>query len=251
MASRQCLLESSLLGGAQDQRSLNRRERRGRALPWHNVVRGCATGRSVVHRCGAGASNRLTSVLTVTNTMSESLDVSTLKDDDKDPLHAVATREEDIQLGKDCLLTRLATLQLREVQMMDDGNCQFAAFSHQMYRTQKYHRVIRRKAVEQILHHREMYLEFFDGEEDLERYARGMKRDGDWGDEITLKAVCDYFDVVIHVVLSTEGTWYLRYSPTHIQSKDGKQGQRHLFLSYLYPIHYNSIVPIKEPTVPE
>ena len=56
--------------------------------------------------------------------------------------------------------------------------------------------------------------------------------------------MCDYFNVVIHVVLSTEGSWYLKYVPAGSAGED--EHTRHVFLSYLSPIHYNSITHTEE-----
>ena len=37
---------------------------------------------------------------------------------------------------------------------------------------------------------------------DFERYMKRMARDRTWGDELTLRAICDCFGAVVHVVTS-------------------------------------------------
>ena len=64
-----------------------------------------------------------------------------------------------------------------------------------------------------------------------------MAHHTEWGDEVTLKAFCDLFGVVVHVVLSTGTRWYHKYTP-----KDASDSCRHVFLSYLSPVHYDSVV---------
>ena len=89
----------------------------------------------------------------------------------KEPLD----REDGIYAGRKKLTERLERLGLKEQEMGDDGNCQFRALSHQLYRSQRYHGTIRAKAVEQIQHHHtELYDCYFDGPMDLEKYLTSM-----------------------------------------------------------------------------
>ena len=72
-----------------------------------------------------------------------------------------------------------------------------------------------------------------------------------WGDELTLRACADSFQVPIHVVQSTVDNWYLVYEPSdefatpglaNESEKETKKKKR-LFVSYISPVHYNAIVP--------
>ena len=49
--------------------------------------------------------------------------------------------------GKKLLFQRLAHLDLRAVEIGDDGNCQFRAFSQQLFGDQAFHFPIRREVV--------------------------------------------------------------------------------------------------------
>jgi len=45
------------------------------------------------------------------------------------------------------------------------------------------------------------------------RYLEKMRRGRTWGDELTLRGICNSFGCHIHVVTSTEKNWYLEYEP--------------------------------------
>ncbi|EFJ51144.1 hypothetical protein VOLCADRAFT_116495, partial [Volvox carteri f. nagariensis] len=89
------------------------------------------------------------------------------------------------------------------------------------------------EAVSHILEQRETFKAFLG--EDFDQYVRQMERSGTWGDELTLRAVCDSFGLTVHVVTSEEDHWYLTYEP------ECRKLDREIFLTYIAPIHYNSI----------
>ena len=67
------------------------------------------------------------------------------------------SREEKILEGQQRLLERLNHHRLDDVQMVDDGNCQFRALSEQCYGSPKYHYAIRLRTVEQMEASSEQY----------------------------------------------------------------------------------------------
>eukprot|EP00164_Ancoracysta_twista_P007419 GFYU01010531.1.p1 GENE.GFYU01010531.1~~GFYU01010531.1.p1 ORF type:complete len:281 (+),score=57.63 GFYU01010531.1:84-926(+) len=142
--------------------------------------------------------------------------------------------------GMKLLEQRLTHLNLKQIAMGDDGNCQFRSFSYQLYRTEDYHAYVRTCAVDHIKNNRDYYNMFFDGDNDFDDYCFSMGRKGTWGDEITLKAVCDFFGATIRVVQSTPENWLLEYTP------DDQILDKELFVTYISPIHYNSIVHKEE-----
>ncbi|GFR45230.1 hypothetical protein Agub_g6628, partial [Astrephomene gubernaculifera] len=131
------------------------------------------------------------------------------------------------------LRERLERLQLEMLIVAGDGNCQFRSISNELYGSQAHHAIIRRHAVEHIAARREVF-ECFLGE-DFDDYVQQMGRSGTWGDELTLRAVCDSYGIIVHVVTSDEGNWYLTYMP------ECRKLDREIFLTYIAPIHYNSI----------
>ncbi len=71
-----------------------------------------------------------------------------------------------------------------------------------------------------------------------------MSRAKSWGDELSLRALSDTFCVVVHVVTSTDENWHILYEPSQrsVTSVDAAVGvMRHIFLSYISPVHYNAI----------
>jgi hypothetical protein len=128
---------------------------------------------------------------------------------------------------------RLARLNLLVQTSAGDGNCQFRSVSEQLYGTQQHHGFVRKRAVDYIRGHPDEYQAFLG--EDFHYYVAGMAQPGTWGDELTLRAICDTFGVVVHVVTSEQHNWYLRYNPLKLRSP------AEVFLTYVAPIHYNSL----------
>ena len=133
------------------------------------------------------------------------------------------------------LARRLAALQLEAVAVRDDGACQFRAFSQQLYGTQDLHRAVRLAVVAHMRSESHFFGAMFDDGE-LEPYLEGMGRSRSWGDELTLRAFADAFCVCVHVVASTDTNWHLVYSPP-----EGTPPKKHVFLTYLSPVHYDAL----------
>ena len=110
--------------------------------------------------------------------------------------------------------------------------------------------------------HSDDFAPFVDGE--FDDYLRDMRRDRNWGDELSLRAAADCFSVGITVVTTDEENYLLHYnvqeegedsagmtsssgvaSPSKKGNKGRKLSQRQLFLCYISPVHYNSVGPMK------
>eukprot|EP00198_Chlamydomonas_reinhardtii_P005243 XP_001694579.1 predicted protein [Chlamydomonas reinhardtii] len=113
------------------------------------------------------------------------------------------------------LRERLERLNLDMLIVAGDGNCQFRSVSNELYGTQEHHAAIRRQAVAHIVSQRDSF-ECFLGE-DFDVYVRQMSRSGTWGDELTLRAVCDSFGLTVHVVTSDVDHGYLTYEPEDVR----------------------------------
>eukprot|EP00667_Euglena_gracilis_P005985 EG_transcript_6036 len=149
-------------------------------------------------------------------------------------------REENIRAGKRILAIRTSGLMVQQERMVDDGNCLFRAISHQLYGTQERHQEVREQCVQQLMQRREAYALYYGSDEEYDRYVTSMKGLGYWGDEVALKATCDRLEFVAYVLTSTSGNWYLRYVPGHME-QDQFVKLKNIFLTYLSPIHYNSL----------
>merc|ERR1712046_353798 len=67
-----------------------------------------------------------------------------------------------------------------------------------------------------------------------------MASDKTWGDEFTLRAIADTYNVHVHVITSEDHNWYLHYAPS---LQKNETTQRSIFLSYVAPIHYEIVEP--------
>ena len=80
------------------------------------------------------------------------------------------------------------------------------------------------------------YCEFVGDLRAWDKYIRSMSRPRTWGDQLTLRAVCDAFGVVIHLITTEQEHWHEVYQP-----QQPKPPFRHVFLAYISPIHYNAL----------
>ena len=140
---------------------------------------------------------------------------------------------QDLVTQESLLNSRLSSLGLDMVVQKGDGNCQFRSLSYGMYGTPDYHRNVRKTTVDYIFRNRH-YFELFLGE-DFKAWAKQMSRDRTWGDELTLRAACEAYGIVVNVVTSDAENWFLRYIPEHTLV------QKEVFLTYISPVHYNGI----------
>ncbi|WZZ37727.1 hypothetical protein YC2023_033986 [Brassica napus] len=76
-------------------------------------------------------------------------------------------------------------------------------------------------------------------------YLKTMKRNGEWGDHVTLQAAADWYGVRMFVITSFKDTCYIEILP-HLQKSN-----RLICLSFWAEVHYNSIYPEGELPVPE
>eukprot|EP00054_Salpingoeca_dolichothecata_P039205 m.278903 g.278903 ORF g.278903 m.278903 type:complete len:150 (+) comp98201_c0_seq1:151-600(+) len=145
------------------------------------------------------------------------------------------TREQRIIAGMGRLQARLLSMNLRTVPMDDDGNCQFRAFSHQLYGTPDCHMHVRQKACDHIESNPDIFGIYFTSIAEFAIYVGNMRQEMTWGDELTLKAVTDAFGVIVNVITSHKSNWYLQYKPEKLKIP------KRLFLAYLSPVHYDAV----------
>lgn len=69
---------------------------------------------------------------------------------------------------------------------------------------------------------------------EFDAYLKRMGRARTWGDELTLRAICNAFGATLHVATSQAGSWYLKYEP------EQRKTDRSIFLAYISPVHYNA-----------
>ena len=137
--------------------------------------------------------------------------------------------------GLSALDTRLKCMNMRRVAMEGDGNCQFRSIAHHVLRDQDRHAEIRSLAMEWIRANPQDFEIYFETGDAFRTWANDMARDRTWGDELTLRAVCDALGYKVHVVQSTGENWYLLYEPCE------NKGAKQIFVSYISPVHYDAI----------
>ena len=93
--------------------------------------------------------------------------------------------------------------------------------------------LVRERAVSYMIERKAEFSCFFPGRA-FDRYLTKMARSREWGDELTLRAICNALGVAIHVITSTSENWYLKYTP------DEQQSAKQIFLGYVAPAHYNA-----------
>lgn len=148
-------------------------------------------------------------------------------------------REAEILENKARLQERLRECGLRQIEVLDDGNCLFRACSAQLYHGDaagEYHGLVRHRAAAEIHSRADMYEPLFGSRDTFLDYLTKMATPPTWGDELVLRAIADAYDVVVHVITSNEDNWYLVYGP---EEPDSPRYSRHIFLAYVFPVHYS------------
>ncbi|KAK9919022.1 hypothetical protein WJX75_008738 [Coccomyxa subellipsoidea] len=139
----------------------------------------------------------------------------------------------DLLSQEDRLRRRLSKLNMDMSVCRGDGNCLFRAISMELWGSEDFHESVRRKAVAYMRENKDDF-ECYLGE-DFAQYTAKMQRSGTRGDELTLRAVCDLYGIIINVVTSDQLNWFLRYMPKMLKHV------KELFLTYISPVHYNTI----------
>lgn len=81
---------------------------------------------------------------------------------------------KSIAEGMKLLTQRLDFLKLEIVEMEGDGNCQFRAFSNELFGTQEYHLAVRAVAVEWMKQHADEFSFFVGDDREWQDYMRKM-----------------------------------------------------------------------------
>jgi hypothetical protein len=176
------------------------------------------------------------------------------------------TREEKIRDGCLLLRERIQNFKVKMDVMADDGNCQFRAIAAQLYSGDQdgWHAKVREVVVAYMHKQKDEFSFLFEDEKEFNKYLGGMARERTWGDELTLKAASNAYNVNIHVLTSEKEHFYVCYRPdgSSSSSHGGEEGKKNeepdaalskknsgaesqgpidIFIAYISPIHYNSI----------
>ena len=130
------------------------------------------------------------------------------------------------------LTSRLTSLGLDIKVMQGDGNCQFRSISYALFGTARHHAYVRRKCVKYMLENTSRFKVFLG--EQFDEYIHKIRIVGVWGDELTLRAACEAFSIMINLITSETTNWFIRYVPE-------REVVHEIFIAYIAPVHYNSI----------
>lgn len=111
-------------------------------------------------------------------------------------LHALSVVKDELSVAKQRLQARLEPWGLRQHEVAGDGNCLFAAVSHQYYGDVSHATTLRERAVSWMRQNANLVLPngaelsaFSYGVPDWEKYCDDMARPGSWGDHVVLIAL--------------------------------------------------------------
>ncbi|CAI5741146.1 unnamed protein product [Peronospora destructor] len=89
----------------------------------------------------------------------------------------------------------LSTLGLRIYDIEGDGNCLFRSVSHQIYGDDSHHSLVRAACMDYMESEKEYFEPYVVGNmAAFMRYLRHKRRDGVWGDDPELQAMCELYD---------------------------------------------------------
>lgn len=143
----------------------------------------------------------------------------------------------------------LARQQLEIFPVEGDGNCLFRSVSHQVYGDDAFHSLVREKVMAYMEVERRYFEPYVEGDmDDFLRYLDVKRRDGTWGDDPEVQAICELYDrpAVIWVYDAVLGAKKLR--TFHEAGGFTSREDRHpMMLSYYGGGHYDSIVSHEAP----
>lgn len=113
--------------------------------------------------------------------------------------------------------------------------------AHELFGDQKYHGVVRDRVCEHLRSHADQFSFYIGDEHEWQRYLEKMAMSRTWGDELTLRAACDSYGCVAHVVTTEHDNWLLHYHKDGLDVSMPPAGTRECFIAYVSPIHYNVI----------
>jgi OTU domain-containing protein 5 len=124
-----------------------------------------------------------------------------------------------------------------------DGNCLFRAISDQVYGSEKYHDIIRKKCMDYIVVLKRFFCLFIEG--DFDKYIETKRKSGCWGDDIELEAISEIYNRPIEIYSGSEKPLRCFHEDSSNNKNSGIEVTP-IRISYHGKKHYNSVVPLKE-----
>jgi len=136
-----------------------------------------------------------------------------------------------------------------------DGNCQFAAVSDQLFGHPKFHPKIRKVVAHWLRNHPHFAVDSTTVLSDfLEKdcfptwnaYCDYVAEEGNWGDQITLRAIAEIFNVEITVISSVDTPEPNSQPITTIRPANGSDFHKSILLAHWHERHYGSLTVVDE-----
>ena len=90
---------------------------------------------------------------------------------------------------------------LKVFKIVDDGNCLFRSFAHQIYGDQSLHKIVRKKCCEYIAHHKQHFQIYLVTNiyRTMDEYLNSMREDRTWGGNFEIVALNELYQRPVEV----------------------------------------------------
>lgn len=137
---------------------------------------------------------------------------------------------------------KLLRRNLKLCAIASDGNCMYAAFSHQLQQQgiQSCVKSLRKSVSNYMLQQAERFLPYYTGDEDFEEYCRKVEKTSEWGGEFELRALSELYQTPIEIIQAGETGLVIG---EHLSKQPSVILTYHLH-AFRLGAHYNSVQPI-------
>ena len=145
----------------------------------------------------------------------------------------------------DAYQAALARQELEIQPIEGDGNCLFRSVSHQVYGTEAHHLLVRQKCMDYMEVERQYFEPYVVGDmADFLRYLELKRRDGIWGDDPEVQALCELYDRPAEIWAYDAATGAKKLRTFHEASGFTARSElcAPMMLSYYGGGHYDSLV---------
>ena len=141
------------------------------------------------------------------------------------------------------LITRLARIGRKPVNIVGDGNCFFRSVSHQLYGIEDRHPQIRALAIQHLINNPEHFVEYNTDQSWLQ-YLRNMSALGTWADHIIIQAVANTNNLRINITESSPNlSEATTVSSIYAETEAQRRNLRDIYVGHLDELHYVSTTP--------
>lgn len=155
------------------------------------------------------------------------------------PGHARLPHADEIEAAGQRLRETLWDFGLQIRPIAADGNCQFRAVADQLWGSDHNHAAVREQAVSHLRSNPDRYAGFAVGQ-DFPEYLNRMATPAHWGDNLSLQAIADAFQIRIMLITSLQRR-ALIVSPQQMCRERGQDQDRCIWLGFFAEWHYVSL----------